>query len=113
MKQVKAIIKPHMSSRVINALHELPHFPGLTIFEVNGQGRGAGPGGAYECTPEDIFNNKRQVIEIVCADELAENIAETIRLAAHTGRSGDGLIVITNIAEVIRIRSGERQEQAV
>lgn len=113
MKQVKAIIKPHMSSKVIAALHELPHFPGLTIFEVNGQGRGEGPGGAYECTPDNIFNNKRQVIEILCGDDLAENIAETIRTAAHTGRSGDGLIIITNIAEVIRIRSGDRQEKAV
>lgn len=113
MKQVKAIIKPHMSSKVIAALHGLPHFPGLTIFDVNGQGRGDGPGGAYECTAEDIFGNKRQVIEIICTDELAENIAETIRTAAHTGRPGDGLIVITNIATVIRIRSGERQEKAV
>lgn len=113
MKQVKAIIKPHMSSKVIDALHELPHFPGLTIFEVNGQGRGEGPGGVYECTPENIFNNKRQVVEIICADDLAESIGETIRAAAHTGRSGDGLIIITNIAEVIRIRSGERQEKAV
>lgn len=113
MKQVKAIIKPHMASRVIAALQELPHFPGLTIFEVNGQGRGEGPGGAYECTPENIFNNKRQVIEIICADELAQNLADTIRQAAHTGLSGDGLIIITEIAQVIRIRSGETQEKAV
>lgn len=113
MKQVKAIIKPHMSSKVIAALHELAHFPGLTIFEVSGQGRGEGFGGAYECTTENIFDNKRQVIEIICADESAESIAQTIQKAAHTGRSGDGLVVITEIASVIRIRSGERQEKAV
>ena len=113
MKQVKAIIKPHMSSKVIAALHELPHFPGLTLFEVSGQGRGSGPGGAYECKVENIFENKRRVIEVICADDLADGIAKTIRQAAHTGTQGDGLIVITNIADVIRIRSDERQEKAV
>jgi nitrogen regulatory protein P-II 1 len=102
-----------MSSRVIAALHELPHFPGLTLFEVSGQGRGSGPGGAYEHTEESIFENKRRVIEVICVNELAEGIAETIRRAAHTGTHGDGIIVITDISDVIRIRSDERQERAV
>ena len=113
MKQVKAIIKPHMSARVIGALHDLPHFPGLTIFEVSGQGRGSGPGGAYVSSEDTIFENKSRVVEVLCADDAAEGIAETIRTAARTGTHGDGIIVITDVASVIRIGSGERQEQAV
>jgi nitrogen regulatory protein P-II 1 len=113
MKQVKAIIQPHMTDRVSNALHELPHFPGMTVFEVSGQGRGRGEGGAYLPTEETIFYERRKLIEIVCGDEAAESIAETIRQAARTGTRGDGLIVITDIDTVIRIRSGERQEKAV
>ena len=113
MKQVKAIIQPHMIERVINALHELPHFPGMTIFEVSGQGRGLGEGGAYMPTEETIFYESRKVIEIVCGDEVAESIAETIRNAARTGTRGDGLIVLTDIGNVIRIRTGECQEKAV
>lgn len=113
MKQVKAVIQPHMANRVIDALHELPHFPGMTIFEVSGQGRGSGAGGAYLPTEETIFYDRRKLIEIVCSDEVAESIAEAIRQAARTGTRGDGLIVITDIDSVIRIRSGERQNKAV
>lgn len=113
MKEIKASIQPHMADQVIKALHELPHFPGLTMFEVSGQGRGRGEGGAYLPTEETIFHDRRKLIQIVCADEVAESIAETIRQAARTGMRGDGLIVITDIGEVIRIRSGERQKQAV
>jgi nitrogen regulatory protein P-II 1 len=113
MKEVKAIIQPHMLQPVVQALHELPHFPGLTIIDVKGEGRGAGEGHAYEATVESIFNVNRKLIEIVCADELAVSIGETIRKAAHTGHRGDGLIVITDIEQVIRIRSAERQDAAL
>lgn len=113
MKEVKAVIQPHMMDRVIKALHELPHFPGMTIFEVSGQGRGRGEGGAYLPTEETIFYERRKLIEIVCADEAAESIAEAICRSARTGMRGDGLILITDIPAVIRIRSGERQDAAL
>lgn len=113
MKQVKAIIQPHMLQRVVHALHELPHFPGMTVIDVKGEGRGGGKDHAYEATVESIFNTARKLIDVVCADELAAPIAETIQKTAHTGHRGDGLIVITEIIEVRRIRSGERQDKAV
>lgn len=113
MKQVKAIIQPHMTSKVLQALHKLKHFPGLTIFEVSGQGRGDGPDRGYQPSVEDVFEHKRKLIEIVCSDEAAAEIADTIRAAAHTGRRGDGIIVITEISQVIRIRSGDTRENAV
>ena len=113
MKQVKAVIQPHMLQPVVHALHDLPHFPGLTISDVKGEGRGTGMGHAYEATVESIFNTSRKLIEVVCADELAASISDTIQKAAHTGNPGDGLIVITDVVEVRRIRSGQRQEDAV
>lgn len=113
MKQIKAIIRPHMLDPVIAALHELPHFPGFTVFNAGGQGRGRGQGGAFKATEESIFQDKRAVVELIATDELADSIAATIQKAAHTGHPGDGVIAITDIARVIRIRSGETQEQAV
>ena len=113
MKQVKAIVRPHMLEHVIAALQELPHFPGFTTFDAQGQGRGRGKGGAFKATEESIFQDKRAIIELITTDELAESIAATIQKSAHTGYAGDGVIVITEIDRVVRIRSGETQENAV
>lgn len=113
MKEIKAIIQPHMVSKVVRALHELSHFPGLTISDARGQGRGRGAGGAFKVTEDSLDYHPRTVLDILCADELAANIVETIRQAAHTGHSGDGIITVTDLAEVIRIRTGEKQAQAV
>lgn len=113
MKEIKAIIQPHMVSKVVRALHELPHFPGLTISDARGQGRGRGAGGAFKVTEDSLDYHPRTVLGILCADELAASITETIRHAAHTGHTGDGIITVTDLAEVIRIRTGEKQAQAV
>ncbi len=113
MKEIKAFIQPHVLGRVVQALHALPHFPGITIVDVAGQGRGRGKGGTYRVTEEEIFFHKKKLIEVVCADELATPIVEAIRVAAHTGHPGDGLIVVTEIAEAVRIRTGEQADDAV
>ena len=55
MKEIKAILQPHVLSRVIHALHELPHFPGLTVLDALGQGRGRGQGGTFVLTDESLF----------------------------------------------------------
>jgi len=113
MKEIKAIIQPHMLSKVVRALHALPHFPGFTITDARGQGRGRGAGGSFKVTEDDIEYHRKTLVEIVCSDELAASITETIRQAAHTGNPGDGIIIVGEVHEVIRIRSGEKQEQAV
>ena len=113
MKEVKAVVHPHMLDRVLDALHELPHFPGVTILDVTGQGRGIGRGHAFEPTLDELSDLRRKLVEIICTDDVAGDIAEAIRRAAHTGLRGDGIITITDIAQVIRIHSGEQQEEAV
>jgi len=113
MKQIKAIIQRHIVGNVVRALHELPHFPGLTLTDARGQGRGRGAGGSYKITEDDIDYHPKVVLEIVCADNHAADLTRTIQQTAHTGNKGDGIITVTNLAEVIRIRTGEQQESAV
>ena len=113
MKEIRAIIQPHIVEKVVRALHELEHFPGFTLSDAHGQGRGRGAGGAYRTTEDDIDYHKKVILEVVCADDIASGIAETIRSAAHTGNKGDGIIIINELVEVIRIRTGEKQDQAV
>lgn len=113
MKEIKAIIQRHMVGKVVRALHELPHFPGLTLSDARGQGRGRGAGGSFKITEDDVDYHPKAVLEIICADNLAAEITRTLQHTAHTGRSGDGIITVTNLAEVIRIRTGEEQEKAV
>ena len=113
MREVKAVLQPHIVSRVVRALHALPHFPGLTICDAQGQGRGRGKGGAFELTEDDVDYHRKVVLVVVCSDGLEPEIVEAIRKAAHTGRVGDGIILVRDVREVVRIRTGEKQEQAV
>ena len=114
MKEIKATIQPHILDRVLWALRALPHFTGVTVLDTIGHGRGRGKDHAYEASPtESLFKHKHKRIEIVCSDELAPSIAEAIRKAAHTGHPGDGIITIADLERVVRIRTGEEQEQAV
>ncbi len=83
------------------------------LSDARGQGRGHGAGGSYKVTEDDIDYHRKVILEVVCADDLAASIAETIRQAAHTGNKGDGIILVSELREVIRIRTGEKQEQAV
>lgn len=113
MKEIKAIIKPDRVGRVVHALHELPHFPGLTLVDVHGQGRGRGAGGSFVLNEENLFFHPKKMIEIVASDETASSIVDTIRNAAHTGTKGDGLIIVTEISQTVRIGSGEAQNEAL
>ncbi|MCG3113284.1 MAG: P-II family nitrogen regulator [Candidatus Manganitrophus sp. SB1] len=113
MKEIKAIIHPHMVHKVVHALHELEHFPGFTLLDARGQGRGRGAGGAFVVTEDDIDYHRKTVMVVVCSDEIAATIADTIRETAHTGQRGDGIITVKNLEEVIRIRTGETGDIAV
>ena len=112
MKEIKAIIHPHMLRHVLKALHALPHFNGLTISDCRGQGRG---GGSNEAPPAEMVLDfaVKTKIELFCDDAHVEPLVETIRAAAHTGRPGDGIIMVADLPLVLRIRTGERQEAAV
>lgn len=113
MKEIKAIIYPHMVQKVVHALRALEHFPGFTLLDGRGEGRGRGAGGAYVATEDAIDYHPKAVIVIVCAGETVPAITEAILRAAHTGKKGDGIITVGDLGEVIRIRTGEKNNQAV
>lgn len=112
MKEIKAIIQPHMLQRVLHALQALPHFSGATVSDCRGHGRG---GGAGEKPPgEDLFYMAPKIkLEIFCCDADVEKLVATITAAARTGNPGDGIVMVAEAPLVVRVRTGERQELAV
>jgi nitrogen regulatory protein P-II 1 len=113
MKEIKAILHPHMVEKVIRALRRIRPFPGVTLVEARGQGRGSGPDQAFAMTEDDIDLHDKVLLIVVCREDVVDGIVETISRAARTGRRGDGIILVSETAEVIRIRSGERDDSAV
>ena len=104
MTIVFALIKPPMEGRVVQALHELPEFPGFTLVEVRGQGRGRGAGGAYQATEYDFTYHRHLQMQIVCRSDSAPAICGAIAGAAWTGHKGDGLIFTAPAQTFLRIR---------
>lgn len=113
MKQIVAIVQPHRLEQIEQALHRLEHLPGFTIFPARGHPRGRGPHHAYAPTEWDPGAHDRLVLLMFCPAELAQQAVETIRAAAHTGHPGDGLIAVSGLEDVLRIRSGERGDAAL
>ena len=113
MKEIKAIIQPHVLPKVMGALHALAHFPGVTVSDVRGQGRGRGGGGQFVATQESIFFRDMTKLELFCADAAAEEFVRAIQQAAHTGNPGDGVVMVADVSRVVRVRTGEEQDKAV
>ena len=113
MKEIKAILQPHLLNRVMDALHNCQHFPGATVVDCQGQGRGRGVGGHYEAAPDTIFFAKKVMLELFCSDAVCEHLVDVIRKAAHTGNPGDGIIAVADLARLVRVRSGQEQDEAV
>ena len=113
MREIVAIIQPFMLRKVMDELHSLPHFPGVTVSDVRGQGRGRGAGGAFKITEDSIDYHVKVRMEIFCADEHVDDIVKAIINSARTGNPGDGLVTVSELDRIVRIRSGEIQERAV
>ena len=113
MKKIEAIIKPFKLSSVKEALHEIG-LSGMTVADVKGFGRQRGSSGGLDTKQEynDEFHAKIKV-ELILEDSLVEQAIETIKNAAYSGKIGDGKIFVSNIEQVIRIRTGEKDSDAV
>lgn len=109
MKEIKAIIQPFMLDRVLSALEAVEGLPGAIVSQVQGWGRSPA-GRAREAGHDFAFKSK---LEIVVPDEVAPKVVKTIAQAARTGNMGDGKIFVYEVAEVIRIRTGERDEEGL
>ena len=112
MKKIEAIIKPFKLDEVKDKLHELG-VQGITVTEVKGFGRQKGHTELYRGAEYVVDFLPKIKMEIVIADTQVEDVVNAIVKAAQTGRIGDGKIFITNIEEAVRIRTGERGEEAV
>jgi nitrogen regulatory protein P-II 1 len=112
MKKVEAIIKPFKLDEVKESLNAVG-VRGLTVSEVKGFGRQKGHTELYRGAEYVVDFLPKVKLEIIVADDLVAQVVETIAKAARTGRIGDGKIFVTPVEEVVRIRTGERGEDAV
>ncbi|MEO1028179.1 MAG: P-II family nitrogen regulator [Pseudomonadota bacterium] len=112
MKLVTAIFKPSRLDAVIDAL-SATGATGLTVSEVRGYGRQQGKTEVYRGAEYEVRLLPKVQVDVACSDDAAERVAEAIVSAANTGTIGDGKIFIRPLDTVIRIRTGDRDEQAV
>jgi nitrogen regulatory protein P-II 1 len=112
MKKIEAIIKPFKLDEVREALSEIG-VTGLTVTEVKGFGRQKGHTELYRGAEYVVDFLPKVKLEIVVADSLVERAMETIINAARTGKIGDGKIFVTDVEQVVRIRTGESGEAAI
>ena len=112
MKKIEAIIKPFKLDEVKDKLNDLG-IQGITVTEVKGFGRQKGHTELYRGAEYVVDFLPKIKMEIVIADTQVEDVLNAIVKSAQTGRIGDGKIFITNIEEAVRIRTGERSEDAI
>ena len=112
MKKVEAIIKPFKLDEVKDTLNEIG-VKGITVTEVKGFGRQKGHTELYRGAEYVVDFLPKVKMELVIDDAQLEEVINTIAKTAQTGRIGDGKIFVTNLEETIRIRTGERGEEAV
>ncbi len=112
MKKIEAIIKPFKLDDVKEALQEAG-ITGMTITEVKGYGRQQGHSELYRGAEYIVDFLPKVKIEIVVVDEDVEKAIQSIIESAKTGKVGDGKIFVTSIEKIVRIRTGEEDEEAV
>ncbi len=112
MKKIEAVIRPFKLDDVKNALNQAG-IKGMTVSEVKGFGRQKGHTELYRGAEYVVDFLPKTMIEVVIPDEMVEKVISTIVESARTGKLGDGKIFITDVVETVRIRTGERGEDAV
>jgi nitrogen regulatory protein P-II 1 len=112
MKLVTAIVKPFVLADVREALEGIGVL-GMTVTEVQGYGRQKGHTEVYRGAEYQVDLVPKLRIEVVVGDEVADRALQTVVDAAHTGRIGDGKVWLTAVETLVRVRTGERGDDAV
>ena len=112
MKKVEAIVRPHLLDAVKNALQEAG-VVGMTVTEVKGFGRQKGHTETYRGSEYKVDFLPKVKIEVAIPAELVEKAIEAILRTANTGKFGDGKVFVSNLEDAVRIRTGERGEEAL
>ena len=112
MKKVEAIIKPFKLDEVKDQLNEIG-VKGITVSEVKGFGRQKGHAELYRGAEYIVDFLPKIKLEIIVSDELVDDVINAVTKSAQTGRIGDGKIFVTSLEDTIRIRTGDRGEEAI
>ena len=112
MKKIEAIIRPEKLDEVRKAIEDVG-YPGITITEAQGHGKQKGVVQQWRGETYRVEFLPKVKLELVVADADAERITKAIIQSAKTGSVGDGKIFVSDVREVIKIRTGERGEEAL
>ncbi len=112
MKKIEAVIKPFKLDEVKDKLNEIG-VQGITVSEVKGFGRQKGHTELYRGAEYVVDFLPKIKLEIVISDKLVQKVVDTIISSAQTGRIGDGKIFVLPLEDTIRIRTGERGDDAI
>ena len=112
MKKVEAIVRHFKLEDVKNALSE-HGIHGMTVTEVRGFGRQKGHTEMYRGTEYAVDFVPKVKIEVVCSDDSLQTVLDTVMQTAQTGQIGDGKIFVTDLKNIVRIRTGETDEDAL
>ena len=113
MKLVTAFIKPHKFNDVTLALHDIVGLSGASVSDVRGFGRGRARDAPDRILFDTLEYLPRLRLEIACRDDIVDRVVSVIEANAHTGLRGDGKIYIAELAQAVRVSTGERGETAV
>ena len=112
MKKVESIVRPHLLDAVKSALQDIG-VVGMTVSEVKGFGRQKGHTETYRGSEYQVEFLPKVKVEVVVPDGLVDQVVDAVIKTAKTGKFGDGKVFVTSLAEVVRIRTGERGEAAL
>jgi nitrogen regulatory protein PII len=112
MKKIEGIVRPHLLEAVKNALQEVG-IVGMTVSEVKGFGRQKGHTETYRGSEYKVDFLPKVKVEVAVPDELSSRVVDAIVASGKTGKFGDGKVFVTSLEEVVRIRTGEKGEEAL
>ena len=112
MKMITAVIKPSRLDAVLDAVTEAGA-SGLTVTEVRGYGRQKGKTEVYRGAEYEVKLLPKVKLEIAVPSDIVDKVVEAVAAAANTGKIGDGKVFVTDLEAALRIRTGERDAQAI
>ena len=112
MKMITAIIKPSRLDAVLEAVTDAGA-SGMTVTEVRGYGRQKGKTEIYRGAEYEVKLLPKVKLEIAVSDDIVDKVVDAVAQAANTGKIGDGKVFVTTLEAALRIRTGERDAQAI
>ena len=112
MKMITSVVRPHQVENIKEALQQID-VHGMSVFETQGFGRQGGHTETYRGTEYQIAFTPKSTIQVVVADDLVQKVVDAVVATVRTGHIGDGKIWVTNVEQMIRIRTGEEGDIAI